>query len=142
MEKIFTVNLAILENKPLHMLQRKSNFLLNYVLMLLMVVFTVNWAQSQICDGNLGENIFTSGDFGAGIPNLVALNPNIAPGYQYTTNVPPPDGLYTITNNTGAWPALYSTWLMIQDNSPDPNGYMMVVNASFNTGIFYETNHR
>lgn len=95
-------------------------------------------AYAQVCGGNLGENIFTAGDFGSGTANLVAQDPGIAPGYQYTTNVPPPDGFYTITNNTALWPNLYGSWLGIPDNSPDPQGYMMVVNASFTPGLFYE----
>lgn len=93
---------------------------------------------AQLCEGNLGENIFAAGDFGSGIPNLIATDPGIAPGYIYTTTVPPEDGFYTITNNTGEWPGLYPSWLAIPDNSTDPDGYMMVVNASFSPGLFYE----
>ncbi|MEM8907085.1 MAG: gliding motility-associated C-terminal domain-containing protein [Bacteroidota bacterium] len=92
----------------------------------------------NLCTGGLGENIFEEGDFGVGMENLIQTDPGIAPGYFYTLTVPPPDGLYTITNNTGAWPDLYSTWLPIGDNSDDPNGYMMVVNASFTPGTFFE----
>ena len=90
------------------------------------------------CAGSLGDNIFTNGDFGSGAPNLIATNPQIAPGYSYTTNVPPGDGFYTVTNNMGLWSNLYSSWLPIGDNSNDPNGYMMVVNADFSPGLFYE----
>lgn len=93
---------------------------------------------AQVCDGNLGDNIFTEGDFGSGADNILLTNPMIAPGYLYETNPPPVDGFYTITNNTGAWSNLYGTWLAIPDNSNDPNGYMMVVNASFEPGLFYE----
>lgn len=93
---------------------------------------------TQVCDGNLGENIFSIGDFGSGPDVFLPVDPGIAPGYTYTTNPPPPDGLYTITNNMGAWNNLYGTWLPLRDNSDDPNGYMMVVNASFEPGIFYE----
>ena len=93
---------------------------------------------SQICTGTLGENIFEEGDFGAGSNNLITTNPNIAPGYNYTTNVPPFDGQYVLTNNTGAWSYLFGPWLAITDNSSDPNGYMMVVNASNEPGLFYE----
>lgn len=93
---------------------------------------------SQICTGTLGENIFLEGDFGAGGPNVLGMNPNIAPGYNYTTSVPPLDGSYTITNDMGRWNGLFSSWLPLEDNSPDPNGYFMVVNASFDPGLFYE----
>ncbi len=104
-------------------------------LILLWINFTLT---AQICTGNLGDNIFEDGDFGSGVENNVRLDPNFAPGYRYTNVGPPADGLYTITNNTGQWQNLYPTWLAIQDNSNNPNGYMMVVNASFSTGAFYE----
>ena len=91
----------------------------------------------QGCTGNLGENIFTDGDFGAGPANIVPVDPQIAPGYLYETNPPPNDGYYTITNNIGQWSSNFG-WMTIGDNSPNPNGYMMVVNASYDPGLFYE----
>ncbi len=93
---------------------------------------------AQVCDGNFGDNIFEEGDFGSGATNVIFQNPNIAPGYNYTTSGPPWDGQYIITNNTGAWTGLYGTWLEVGDNSNDTDGYMMVVNASFSEGLFYE----
>ncbi len=108
------------------------------VFYLLVLVFSVSLVDAQTCDGNLGENIFEEGDFGMGSNNLFPSNPGIAPGYDYTLNVPPFDGLYTLTNNTGAWSGNFDTWINIPDNSNNPNGYMMVVNASFDPGLFYE----
>lgn len=92
---------------------------------------------AQVCEGSLGDNIFEEGDFGSGPATVIPGDPGIAPGYVYTTSPPPNDGQYTIVNNLAIWP-LFPTWLGIQDNSPDPNGYMMVVNASFDTGLFYD----
>ncbi|MEM7574692.1 MAG: gliding motility-associated C-terminal domain-containing protein [Bacteroidota bacterium] len=106
--------------------------------LVLCLLLIMNGLAAQLCEGNLGENIFAAGDFGTGAPNLIATDPGIAPGYIYTTNVPPEDGFYTITNSTGEWPGLYPSWLAIPDNSNDPDGYMMVVNASFSPGLFYE----
>lgn len=104
----------------------------------LILLINATMAMSQgICSGNLGENIFTDGDFGSGPEPVVINNPNIAPGYNYTTQVPF-DGSYTICSRTGALAGLYPSWLQIKDNSNDPNGYMMVINASFEPGIFYE----
>lgn len=95
------------------------------------------WALGQTCDGNLGDNIFLEGDFGSGVPNILTPNPNIAPSYGYSTNPPPFDGQYVVTNNTGSWSGLFTSWLAIGDNSADPNGYMMVVNADFSPALFY-----
>jgi CHU_C Type IX secretion signal domain len=100
------------------------------------------WSQaaacSSTCTGNLGENIFPDGDFGRGIPNIVPYNPGIAPGYIYTLSPPPNDGFYTLTNNTTPWGSFAGpNWINIEDNGPEPNGYMMVVNASFQPGEFY-----
>ncbi len=110
----------------------KKTILANFFLL---AIFTL---QAQVCDGNFGDNIFEAGDFGSGMTNVLFTNPNIAPGYIYTTSGPPRDGEYIITNNTGAWSGLYPTWAGIRDNSDDPNGYMMVVNASYAEGDFYE----
>lgn len=90
------------------------------------------------CTGGTGDNLFSRGDFGSGVANSVAEDPQIAPGYNYITVGPPNDGQYIISNNLGGWPGLYGTWLPIRDNSDDPNGYMLVVNASFEPGLFYE----
>lgn len=104
---------------------------------LLVFPFLTLLAYGQICTGNLGDNIFTAGDFGSGSPNILLPDPLIAPGYLYDPTPPPDDGYYVITNNINAWANSFD-WLRIQDNSPDPFGYMMVVNASFSTGLFYE----
>ena len=90
------------------------------------------------CSGTFGDNIFTEGDFGRGAPNIRTDVSDIAPGYAYTTQTPPGDGFYTITNNMGRWSNIYGTWITVGDNSDDPSGYMMVVNASYSPGIFYE----
>lgn len=103
----------------------------------LIIGMCIDCNAQEICSGNLGDNIFERGDFGSGAAPVLLIDPNIAPGYTYTTSVPS-DGFYTICNNTGALNGLYPTWLSVQDNSNDPNGYMMVVNASFSPGDFYE----
>ncbi|HRI61758.1 MAG TPA: gliding motility-associated C-terminal domain-containing protein [Saprospiraceae bacterium] len=96
-------------------------------------------ACNSTCTGNLGENIFPDGDFGQGVANILPGNPGLAPGYSYVLNPPPNDGSYTITNNTSSWGFFAAnTWIDIMDNGPEPNGYMMVVNASYQPGLFYE----
>ena len=32
----------------------------------------------------------------------------------------------------------FGSWITTSDNSDDPEGYMMVVNATFEPGLFYE----
>ncbi|GAB5551500.1 MAG: hypothetical protein Sapg2KO_10910 [Saprospiraceae bacterium] len=112
-------------------------------------VYTINYADprtcnevigsiGELCNGTRGDNIFEDGDFGSG-SNNVALNPRLAPGYLYQSSPPPNDGFYTITNNTSSWGSFAGDfWVNTGDNSDDPNGYMMVVNASVSPGIFYE----
>ncbi|MEO0553187.1 MAG: gliding motility-associated C-terminal domain-containing protein [Bacteroidota bacterium] len=91
----------------------------------------------QVCDGNFGANIFGSGDFGSGSDQILPNDPQIAPGYRYTTTLPPEDGYYLIVNQMNA-SEIFPDWLAIGDNSSDENGYMMVVNADFAPGLFYE----
>ncbi len=114
-----------------------KNLFTTVLIIIIFLAFTIK-PKAQVCTGSLGENIFTEGDFGSGTDNILLVDPGIAPGYNYELNPPPEDGFYTLSNNTGLWPNLYPTWLEIRDNSSDPNGYMMVVNASFTAGLFYE----
>lgn len=102
------------------------------------ILFAPLLLMAQLCDGNIGENIFIEGDFGSGTANVLLPDPQIAPGYGYQPAPPPVDGNYTITNNTSSWGSFAVNWANIQDNSSDPNGYMMVVNASNSPGLFYE----
>lgn len=109
----------------------------------LFILIALFWASElaigQTCSGSVGDNIFPDGDFGTGAANILQADPQLAPGYRYTFNPPPDDGFYTITNNTTSWGSFAaSDWINIGDNSADPNGYMMVVNASFSPGLFYE----
>ena len=93
---------------------------------------------AQLCEGNLGNNIFTDGDFGSGAENIILTDPGIAPGYTYqASQATPQDGSYVITNNTDGWGFHFPTWVRLSDNSNDPNGYFMLVNASFESGLFY-----
>jgi gliding motility-associated-like protein len=95
-------------------------------------------AQATLCGGTLGSNIFSGGNFGSGFATIYPIDPKLAPGFLYTTQMPPGDGKYTLTNDMSRWSSIWPTWLQIGDNSEDPGGYMMVVNASDLPGIFYE----
>ncbi|MBK7872764.1 MAG: gliding motility-associated C-terminal domain-containing protein [Saprospiraceae bacterium] len=96
-------------------------------------------AYGQTCNGSVGDNIFTDGSFAFGDDNVLQVDPRLAPGYSYARFPPPNDGSYCITNNTTSWGSFAAIdWIDIKDNSNDPRGYMMVVNASFSPGLFYE----
>lgn len=116
----------------------KYRFLVCAVLLLVLFWNPVSTSGQAICTGTFGENIFDGGDFGRGVANIVPQDTSFAPGYAYTTSTPPMDGFYTITNDMGRWGNNYGTWINIGDASDDPLGYMMVVNASYSPGIFYE----
>lgn len=103
-----------------------------------MMLCTFQLCSQQLCEGNLGDNIFSDGDFGSGSDVIFPVDPALAPGFQYTLNMPPDDGEYTLTNDMSKWTSIFSTWLQLRDNSLDPQGYMMVVNANFSAGVFYE----
>ena len=103
------------------------------------LVFLATPIIGQTCSGSVGDNIFPDGDFGSGTANILPTDPQLAPGYRYRFSPPPDDGFYTIANNTNSWGSFaVDNWINIKDNSGDPNGYMMVVNASFEPGLFYE----
>ena len=111
---------------------------IRFILFIIICSSISNSLISQGCEGNLGINIFTEGDFGSGPTAISPDNQDIAPGYSFIFDPPPNDGEYIITNNTAPWGSFASNWIDIQDNSSDPQGYMMVVNASNNPGLFYE----
>jgi len=54
--------------------------------------------------------------------------------YNYTGKISPNDGQYGIYNTTKG---LNSGWVLTSDHTGDPDGYMMVVNASYAPGLFY-----
>lgn len=112
-----------------------SHLLLILLCIVLMSASTAFGQAQELCKGNLGANIFEDGTFGKGTNNVVNVDPGIAPGYSFVNYIPN-DGEYGLTKNTGFF-NLYPTWLTVGDRTGD-GGYIMVVNASFQPGIFYE----
>lgn len=94
----------------------------------------INFCSAQLCQGSLGDPIINT-NFGNGAnpgPPLAAA----ATTYQYVANDCPNDGFYTVRNNTTA--CFNSSWHSFSsDHTGDPNGYFMLVNASFQPGTFY-----
>lgn len=108
------------------------------VVVWLVFLFVRILATAQPCT-TVGPNIFPDGDLGTGPANVLPSDPGIAPGYFYTTSPPPVDGAYCVANNTSTWGWFAEVyWVNEADNSADPEGYMMVVNASYAPGIFYQ----
>ncbi|WP_162996648.1 gliding motility-associated C-terminal domain-containing protein [Mucilaginibacter celer] len=104
-------------------------------------VFTKAKAQSVVCTGSLGDPVLKY-TFGAG-PNYGAPLGTDFTDFIYTQACPA-DGQYTIVNSgninprngggnchPGGWQPLP------HDHTGDPNGYMMIVNASHDPSTFF-----
>jgi len=91
--------------------------------------------KSQVCTGSLGDPVVNV-TFGTGSNPGTPLQAATTT-YSYTTTTCPNDGSYTVVNSTSG--CFSNSWYNIpQDHTPnDNNGYMMLVNASFNPGDFY-----
>jgi len=89
--------------------------------------------RAQLCQGSLGDPIVNI-TFGSG-PNPGAALPAAATGYQHVSADCPNDGQYAVRNSTNN---CYGTWhTLTSDHTGDPNGYFMLVNASFQPSAFY-----
>ena len=91
-------------------------------------------SNAQVCTGSLGDPIINQ-DFGSGTNPGAPLS-NAVTNYTYYNYDCPIDGSYTIATGTTA--CFGNSWhTLIQDHTGNPNGYMMIVNASNNPGLFY-----
>jgi gliding motility-associated-like protein len=105
----------------------------NLFLFFLLISVTTR-SVAQTCSGSLGDPVINQ-TFGAGSNPGVALSGNIT-NMRYTSDKCPNDGYYTIANSlTGN---CYGTWHNVaSDHTGNPNGYMMIVNASYQPSIFF-----
>ena len=89
------------------------------------------------CNGSLGDPVINQ-DFGSGANPGAALAPGIT-NLTYTSNNCPNDGEYTIANSlTGSGNCHPDTWQNVtSDHTGNPNGYMMIVNASVAPSVFF-----
>lgn len=96
------------------------------------ILFTVNvWAQT--CSGSLGDPVILQ-TFGAG-PNPGPPLPAGVTTFHYTNNPCADDGYYTILNSSSG---CHSDWHDVpHDHTGDPNGYFMLVNASYQPSVFF-----
>ncbi|MBA4854104.1 PA14 domain-containing protein, partial [Emticicia sp. BO119] len=100
-----------------------------------------------LCTISKNTNLFPGGDFGSGSS---VTGPSLSPGETQYSYAPmncdsPNDGNYTITNTTdcngsASGGKIFTTWdILTQDHTTgDSNGYMMIVNASYNPDIVIE----
>lgn len=89
------------------------------------------------CSGALGDAVIDQ-NFGSGPDPGPPLAPGIT-NMSYTSNNDPQDGYYTIaTSLTAANNTHPQTWWdVLQDHTGNPNGYMMIVNASYQPSVFF-----
>ena len=104
------------------------------VALLFSFIFTAK-TFAQLCQGSLGDPVVNI-TFGAGTNPGPPLGFGIT-NYTYLNSDCPGDGFYTIANSTNS--CFGGTWhTLVEDHTPgDINGYMMVVNASYNPGDFF-----
>jgi gliding motility-associated-like protein len=89
---------------------------------------------SQTCQGSLGDPVVHI-DFGRG-SNFFGPPLGSNTSYTYVASGGPSDGSYTIEKSVNGGGA----WYPLPNHTPnDPDGYLMMVNASYSPGIFYET---
>jgi gliding motility-associated-like protein len=103
---------------------------------LLLIVICITFAPQaygQTCNGSLGDPVINE-DFGAG-PNPGPPLSGQQTNMNYVT-VCPNDGMYTIANSSGN--CFNDAWhFLTQDHTGNPNGFMMIVNASYQPSIFF-----
>ncbi|MEO6851803.1 MAG: hypothetical protein ABI203_00650, partial [Mucilaginibacter sp.] len=103
-------------------------------LFLLLAILAIHFqAKAQTCSGSLGDPIISQ-TFGSGANPGAPLGASTT--YLYSDTQCPNDGSYTVANSTsGCFGSVWHT--LTQDHTGNPNGYMMLVNASVAPGIFY-----
>src|SRR4026207_2239627 len=108
---------------------------INRLLLLISGLLILTSANAQLCQGSLGDPVVNI-TFGAGQNFGTPLSETLT-NYKFVSNTCPDDGYYTIANSTAN--CFGSTWHNIpEDHTPnDNNGFMMIVNASFDPGDFY-----
>lgn len=104
----------------------------NLIIPLLILFFRV--ADAQTCTGGLGDPIVDI-TFGSG----TGFGPALAAGITNMTYIQdqcPSDGYYSIVNKTAG--CFGNSWLNVSsDHTGNPNGYFMLINASYQPSDFY-----
>ncbi len=103
-------------------------------LIVVFIFFNLAFAKAQLgfCNGQSGAIIFSE-DFGQGTTNGPAL-PSSVTSYTYVNNGVQ-DGEYTISSNMQQLGDFWDA----PDHTGNQDGRMLIVNADFSAGIFYQT---
>jgi gliding motility-associated-like protein len=95
---------------------------------LLVLVFSLatTVSQSQLCNGNLGDAVFSI-NFGNG-NNPGGANANVSKAYQFISSDCPDEGYYAIRRSSGS--CFADRWHALDyDHTPvDPDGYFLLIN--------------
>ncbi|MDB4905052.1 MAG: type sorting protein [Mucilaginibacter sp.] len=104
-------------------------------LLIIFIALTIK-TKAQTCTGSLGDPVINQ-DFGSGTNPGSPLAAGVTT-LTYVSSNCPNDGEYTISNNISGANNCHSTWQNVTSNhSGNPNGYMMIVNASYQPSIFF-----
>ena len=108
-------------------------FTLKRITLFIIISIMGNNSYAQLCQGSLGDPIVNI-TFGAGNnpgPPLAAATTS----YQYVNYDCPRDGYYAVRSNTTN---CFNTWFnLASDHTGDPNGFFMLVNATYLPSAFY-----
>lgn len=99
---------------------------------LFLLILTAMHAVSQ-CSSTLGNPVVNE-DFGSGAAQYGAPLPAGTTNLTYTANCPQ-DGLYTIAKSSSG--CFSTSWHTATDHTGNPNGYFMLVNASYQPSDFF-----
>ena len=106
---------------------------MRYLIIALLILLS-GYGEAQTCTGGLGDPIadITFGS-GAGFGGPLATG---ITNMTYIANQCPSDGYYSIVSSTAN--CFGNTWLNVtHDHTGDPNGYFMLINASYQPSVFY-----
>lgn len=107
------------------------------VFLLVILILTDLQTRAQVCTGSLGDPVINE-TFGDGTNPGPFLPPSVTTLFYTKANCPD-DGYYTIANSLVSLENCHPfTWHDVaNDHTGDPDGYMMIINASQLPSIFF-----
>ena len=101
-----------------------------YALLLFTLIAAAAYSQ---CNGSLGTPIIDE-TFGSGTSQFGPALPVGTTNMTYEATTCPQDGYYSIINYTSG---CFGDWHTLTDHTGDPNGYFMLINASYQPSDFF-----